>query len=68
MVSRAMHWEASSVDAGAIEKAIEEIHEKYQSVNIFNVDETALFYELLPRYVYLSNEDGWKTATGNEDT
>lgn len=45
MVSTALHGEAGSVDAEAIEKGLEEIREeckKYALANIFNIDETSI--------------------------
>ena len=49
--SKIVSGESGSVDKGLLSKGIEDVQEVikcYSPENIFNVDETALFYEMLP--------------------
>lgn len=55
--STTLHGEAGSVDPEAIEEgmaAIREMCKEYKVENVFNIDETGIFYKLLPNRTYLS--------------
>ena len=69
MSSIVLHGEAGSVDDGAIAEGLDEIREacqEYKMENIFNVDETGIFYKLLPNRTYLSAGEKRKTARGTK--
>ena len=69
MASVALHGEAGSVDDEAITEGLAEIRKaclEYEMANIFNVDETSIFYKLLPNRTYLSTAENRKTARGTK--
>lgn len=58
--SKALHGETGSADGEAHSAHMQEIRElcsKYDISNINDVDETGLFYKLLPKRTYLSTEE-----------
>lgn len=64
-----LHGEAGSVDAEAAAEGMEAIRQacaKYKVENIFNVDETGIYYRLLPKRTYLSRTENRKTARGTK--
>lgn len=69
MTSVVLHVEAGSVDDGAIAEGLAEIRkacQEYELENIFNVDETGIFYKLLPKRTYLSNAEKRQSARGTK--
>lgn len=69
MSSTVLHGEAGSVDAEAISNDMEAIRAaclNYDIGNIFNVDETGIFFRLLPHRTYLSTSENRKTARGTK--
>lgn len=48
-------------------QAVRDASESFNIENIFNVDETSLFYKLLPRRTYLASSGGRKTTRGSKD-
>ncbi|CAN0182990.1 unnamed protein product [Ectocarpus sp. 4 AP-2014] len=69
MVSTVLHGEAGSVDDEAIAEGLGKIREackKFGMENIFNVDETGIFYRLMPNRTYLSTEESRKSARGTK--
>lgn len=68
--SKALHGESGSADAEACDSRMRKIRElcfKYDLKNMYNVDETGLFYKLLPKRTYLSRAMSRKTVRGNKD-
>lgn len=62
--------EAGSVDQNAIREGMEEVKSacgNYRLENIFNVDETGLFFKLLPRRTYIMASESRKTVRGTKD-
>jgi hypothetical protein len=69
MKSVTLHGEGGSVDVAAIAAGIERLRSTlrdYDPENIYNVDETGLFYKLLPKRTYLSPHEDRKTARGTK--
>ncbi|CAN0298812.1 unnamed protein product, partial [Pylaiella littoralis] len=69
MKSVVLHGEAGSVDDGAIAEGLTEIRkacQEYELENIFNVDETGIFYKLLPKRTYLSKAEKRQSARGTK--
>lgn len=69
MSSIVLHGEAGSVDDEAIADDMEAIRAaclNYEIDNIFNVDETGIFFRLLPKNTYLSTSENRKTARGTK--
>ena len=69
LVSKVLHGEAGSVDADATAEGLRKVREacqEYELANIFNVDETGIFYKLLPNRTYLSQAENRKTARGTK--
>ena len=65
-----LHGEAGSVDRGNIVLQMNELHAQlrdYEPAHIFNMDETALFYKLMPRCTYITNTEGRKTTRGTKN-
>ena len=70
LVSNVLHGEAGSVDTDLIKKGMNEVCKackKYQPARIFNVDETGLFWKLMPKLSYLSTSENRKTARGTKN-
>ena len=68
-VSKVLHGEAGSVDADATAEGLRKVREacqEYELANIFNVDETGIFYKLPPNRTYLSQGENRKTARGTK--
>ena len=62
-----LHGEANSVNDEAIAKGLDAIRDectKYKLSCIYNMDETGLFYKLLPKRTYLTQEESRKTTRG----
>ena len=54
--SKALHGEAGSVDVDAVEPKIEKIRQeikKYDIDNVYNMDETGLWFKTLPNRSYV---------------
>ena len=69
MSSTVLHGEAGSVDVESIAEGMEAIRLAcldYDMENIFNVDETGIFFRLLPKRTYLSIAENRKTARGTK--
>ncbi|CAN0500057.1 unnamed protein product, partial [Ectocarpus sp. 12 AP-2014] len=69
MASTVLHGEAGSVDDAAIAEGVEKIREAckdYKLDNIFNVDETGIFFRLLPNRTYLANWENRMLARGTK--
>lgn len=69
MIHTRLHGEAGSVDDEAIEEGMAKIRDetkKYDLNNIFNVDETGIFFRLLPNRTFLSKGENRKTARGTK--
>ena len=69
LVSKVLHGEAGSVDADATAEGLRKVREacqEYELANIFNVDETGIFYKLLPNRTHLSQAENRKTARGTK--
>ena len=69
MSSTVPHGEAGSVDVEYIAEGMEAIRLTcldYDMENIFNVDETGIFFRLLPKRTYLSIAENRKTARGTK--
>lgn len=69
LTSVVLHGEAGSLDAEAAAEgmaAIRRACSKYKVENIFNVDETGIYYRLLPKRTYLSTTEKRKTARGTK--
>ena len=67
--SVAMHGEAGSASPIEVAKEIAELREKllhYPVQNIYNVDETGLFYKLIPRRTYVLESEGKKSVRGTK--
>ena len=61
---------AGSVDRGKIVPQMNELHAQlrdYEPAHTFNMDETALFYILMPRCTYITNTEGRKTTRGTKN-
>lgn len=68
--SKTLHGEAGSVNPEEIEagmQAVRDACKSYEIGNIFNVDETGLFFKLLPKRTYLASSENRKTARGTKD-
>lgn len=68
--SKNLFGEAGSVDHEKVKEGLEAIRqkcEKYDTENIYNVDETGLQYKLMPKRTYLSMKENRKTARGTKD-
>ena len=69
MSSTVLHGEAGSVDVESIAERMEAISLAcldYDMENILNVDETGIFFRLLPKHTYLSTAENRKTARGTK--
>jgi hypothetical protein len=69
LASVRLHGEAGSVDPGAIASqlaTLATICADYEQDNIYNVDETGLYYKLLPRRSYISTKESKKTVRGTK--
>ena len=67
--SRALHGEAGSVDVEAVEPEIEKVRKKireYDLDNVYNMDETGLWFKLLPNRSYIKADEA-KTARGTKN-
>jgi hypothetical protein len=67
--SKLLHGEAGSVDAAAIAEGLASLRELmagYDPDHIYNVDETGLFYRLLPRRTYTSLLESKKSVRGTK--
>ena len=61
--------EAGSVDSAAIAQEMENLRQKlasYELKLIFNMDETGLFFKMLPRTTYLSSKEDCATTRGTK--
>lgn len=70
MRSIRLHGEAGSVDPVAIEARMAELRTElrpYRPANIFNCDETGLFFKLLPKRTYLERGESKKLTRGTKD-
>jgi hypothetical protein len=57
--SKALHWEAGSVEVDLVPDNIAKLRveiNKYGAENVYNMDETGLFYKLLPNRSYVKPE------------
>ncbi|KAI9549182.1 hypothetical protein GHT06_006813 [Daphnia sinensis] len=57
--------EAADVSVAEMEPLIQTIRDKllrYRACNVFNMDETGLFYRALPTRTYVSNEEGQRKS------
>ena len=66
--SKALHGEAGAVDIAAVESEIQKIRElikEYGEEYVYNMDETGLFFKLLPNRSYVKKEHS-KTARGTK--
>ena len=62
--------EAGSVDSAAIAQEMENLRQKlasYELKLIFNMDETGLFFKMLPRTTYLSSKEDCATTRGQKE-
>ena len=62
-----LHGEAGDIDLKAAEQKIQILREalhEFRSENIFNMDESALFYKAIPRRSYLMEDEGDKRQAG----
>ena len=69
MSSTVLHGEAGSVDVESIAEGMEAIRLAcldYDMENTFNVDETGIFFRLLPKRTHLSTAENRKTARGTK--
>lgn len=67
-ISMKLFGEAADVDPKEMEPIIEEMRQKlklYKAKNIFNMDETGLFYRALPNRTYLSSVELRKLIRGS---
>ena len=58
--SRALHGEAGGIDVDDVEPDIAIIREKikkYDPNNVYNMDETGLFFKVLPNRSYVNEKD-----------
>ena len=65
---KTLHGEAGAVDINAIEPEIQKIREKiaeYDEDNVYNMDETGLFFKCLPNRSFVRANDA-KTARGTK--
>lgn len=68
--SVSLHGEAGSVDVAKVARSIAEIRkrlEEYDIDCIFNVDETGLFYKLLPRRTYVMDVENRRSVRGTKN-
>jgi uncharacterized protein YerC len=64
-----LYGEAGDVDVGAIEPAMRDLRVQlanYHLKNIFNMDETGLFYRAMPARTYLAYNESRKTVRGTK--
>lgn len=62
-----LHGEAADVDIVAVEQSIEKLRTElqvYHPSNIFNMDETGLFFKAIPSHSYLMEDEGDKRQKG----
>jgi len=67
--SAALHGEAADVDARKVAAGIAEVKQRLQDFTadcIYNVDETGLFYKLLPRRPYTTATEARRTVRGTK--
>ena len=67
--SVALYGEAGSVDVSGIDADIVALREKlgdYEPSNIYNVDETGLFFKFLPRRTYICTHEHKKSVRGTK--
>ena len=67
--SKVVHGEAGSVNEGLIKEGMGEIREACKECppsRIFNVDETGILWNLMPKRTYLSIRENQKTARGTK--
>ena len=66
--SKALHGEAGGADVDAVQAEIDSLREKikqYSPANVYNMDETGLFFKALPNRSYLKKKDT-KNARGTK--
>ena len=66
--SQALHGEAEEVDTEGLEPEIQKLHDiiaEYDLDNVYNIDETGLFFKLLPNRSYIEVEKA-RAARGSK--